>query len=95
MQVICDNKIEAMIYTVGHPVSCNQASSSCDVELVSVTGAPIDKLVADNSFYRVASVPGGMYAASPNETTTFGVGATVITSCSSRRGCLYCCKSSF
>jgi TRAP transporter TAXI family solute receptor len=80
-QAICDNKIEAMIYTVGHPAAAvTQASSSCDVELVSVTGAPIDKLVADNSFYRVASVPGGMYAGSPNETTTFGVGATVITS---------------
>ncbi len=80
-QAICDNKIEAMIYTVGHPAAAvTQASSSCDVELVSVTGAPIDKLVADNSFYRVASVPGGMYAGSPNDTTTFGVGATVITS---------------
>ncbi len=80
-QAICDDKIEAMIYTVGHPAAAvTQAASSCDVELVSVTGAPIDKLVADNSFYRVASVPGGMYPGSPNDTTTFGVGATVITS---------------
>ena len=80
-QAICDGKIEAMIYTVGHPAAAvTQASSSCDVELVSVTGAPIDKLIADNSFYRVASVPGGMYQGSPNDTTTFGVGATVITS---------------
>ena len=80
-QAICDGKIEAMIYTVGHPAAAvTQSASSCDVELVSVTGAPIDKLVADNSFYRVASVPGGMYAGSPNDTTTFGVGATVITS---------------
>ena len=80
-QAICDGKIEAMIYTVGHPAAAvTQAASSCDVELVSVTGAPIDKLIADNSFYRVASVPGGMYQGSPNDTTTFGVGATVITS---------------
>jgi TRAP transporter TAXI family solute receptor len=47
---------------------------------VSVKGAPIDKLVADNSFYRVATVPGGMYKDNPNETTTFGVGATFVTS---------------
>ena len=80
-QAICDGKIEAMIYTVGHPAAAvTEAATSCDVELVSVTGAPIDKLVADNSFYRVATVPGGMYAGSPNDTTTFGVGATVITS---------------
>ena len=80
-QAICDGKIEAMIYTIGHPAAAvTQAASSCDVELVSVKGAPIDKLIADNSFYRVAEVPGGMYKGSPNATTTFGVGATVITS---------------
>ena len=80
-QAICDGKIEAMIYTVGHPAAAvTQAASSCDVELVSVTGAPIDKLIAENSFYRVASIPGGMYEGSPNDTSTFGVGATVITS---------------
>ena len=80
-QAICDGKIEAMIYTVGHPAAAvTEAASSCDVELVSVSGAPINKLVADNSFYRVATIPGGMYAGSPNDTRTFGVGATVITS---------------
>jgi TRAP transporter TAXI family solute receptor len=80
-QAICDGKIDAMIYTIGHPAAAvTQAASSCDVELVSVKGASIDKLVADNAFYRVAEVPGGMYKGSPNPTTTFGVGATVITS---------------
>lgn len=82
-QAICDGKIEAMIYTVGHPAAAvKEAASSCDVELVSVAGAPVDKLVADNSFYRVASVPGGLYEGSPNDTMTFGVGATFITSAS-------------
>jgi TRAP transporter TAXI family solute receptor len=80
-QALCDGKIDAMIYTVGHPAAAvTEAGTSCDVELVSVSGAPIDRLVADNSFYRVATVPGGMYAGSPNDTSTFGVGATVITS---------------
>ena len=80
-QAICDGKIDAMIYTVGHPAAAvTEAATSCDVELVSVIGAPIDRLISDNSFYRVATVPGGMYAGSPNDTITFGVGATVITS---------------
>lgn len=80
-QAICDGKIDAMIYTIGHPAAAvTQAAASCDVVLVSVQGAPIDKLIADNPFYRVAQVPGGMYKGSPNATTTFGVGATVITS---------------
>ena len=78
---ICDNKTDAMIYTIGHPAAAiKEATTSCDVKLVSVTGAPIDKLVADNPYYRVATVPGGMYAGNPNDTTTFGVGATFVTS---------------
>ena len=78
---ICDNNIDAMIYTIGHPAAAiKEATTSCDVKLVSVTGAPIDKLVADNPYYRVATVPGGMYAGNPDYTTTFGVGATFVTS---------------
>ena len=68
-------------YTIGHPAAAiTEATNSCDVRLVSVKGAPIDKLVADNAFYRVATVPGGMYKDNPNDTTTFGVGATFVTS---------------
>jgi hypothetical protein len=80
-QALCDGKIDAMIYTIGHPAAAiTEATNSCDVRLVSVKGAPIDKLVADNPFYRVATVPGGMYKDNPNDTTTFGVGATFVTS---------------
>jgi TRAP transporter TAXI family solute receptor len=80
-QAICDGKIDAMIYTIGHPAAAiNEAASTCDVELVSVAGDAINALVDDNSYYRVATVPAGMYKGSPNETTTFGVGATFVTS---------------
>ncbi|NCV12842.1 MAG: TAXI family TRAP transporter solute-binding subunit, partial [Rhodobacteraceae bacterium] len=51
-----------------------------DVELISVKGAPIDKLIADNPYYRSATVPGGMYKGTDNDVSTFGVGATFITS---------------
>ena len=78
---ICDNNIDAMIYTIGHPAAAiKEATTTCDVKLVSVTGAPIDKLVADNPFYRVATIPGGMYYGNADVTTTFGVGATFVTS---------------
>ena len=80
-QAICDGKIDAMIYTIGHPAAAiNEAASTCDVELVSVAGDAIEGLVSDNSYYRVATVPGGMYKGSPNETATFGVGATFVSS---------------
>ena len=77
---ICDNKIDAMIYTIGHPAAAiKEATTSCDVRLIDVKGAPIDKLVKDNAYYRVATIPGGMYTGTPNDVTTFGVGATFVT----------------
>ena len=80
-QALCDGRIDAMIYTVGHPAAAIQeAVNSCDVNLVDVTGDAIDKLVDENSYYRVATIPGGMYAGNDEDTTTFGVGATFITS---------------
>lgn len=78
---LCDNQIDAMIYTVGHPSgSIQEASTACDSIVVNVTGDAIDKLIADNSFYRKATVPGGMYRGTDNDVTTFGVGATFVTS---------------
>ncbi|WP_417674612.1 TAXI family TRAP transporter solute-binding subunit [Roseibium sp.] len=80
-QALCDGKIDAMIYTIGHPAAAiTEAATTCDVELVSVAGAPIDKLVADNPYYRKATVPAGMYKGTDQDVTTFGVGATFITS---------------
>lgn len=80
-QALCDNKIDAYFWLVGHPSALTQESvSSCNAVLVNVTGEAIDKLVADNSFYRHATIPGGMYPGNPDDVKTFGVGATFITS---------------
>ena len=73
---LCDNNIDAMVYTVGHPSGAIQeATTACDTVLVNVTGPAIDGLVADNPFYRVAVIPGGMYRGTDADVTTFGVGA--------------------
>lgn len=78
---LCDNKVDAIIYTVGHPNgSIQEASTACDSVLVNVTGPEIDKLVADNDYYRKATIPGGMYRGTDEDTTTFGVGATFVSS---------------
>ncbi|POB71745.1 C4-dicarboxylate ABC transporter substrate-binding protein, partial [Vibrio vulnificus] len=38
-QALCDNKIDAFIYMVGHPNgSIKEATTSCDAKLVSATG---------------------------------------------------------
>ncbi len=78
---LCDNKIDAMIFTVGHPSgSIKEATTSCDSVLVNVTGPAIDKLVKENAYYRYATIPGGMYRGTDEDTKTFGVGATFVSS---------------
>ena len=80
---LCDGNIDAMIYTIGHPAAAiKEATTTCDARLISVTGSPINGLVSDNPFYRVATIPGGMYKGTSSDTTTFGVGATFVTSAS-------------
>ena len=80
-QALCDNKIDAYFWLVGHPSGLTKESvTSCDAVLVNATGPAIDKLVKENSFYRYATIPGGMYAGNPDDIHTFGVGATFVTS---------------
>ncbi len=80
-KALCDNKIDAMVFTVGHPSgSIKEATTSCDSIMVEVAGSKIDKLVTDNAYYRTATIPGGMYRGTDSDTKTFGVGATFVTS---------------
>ncbi len=79
-QALCDNKIDAMVYTVGHPSgSIQEATTACDSVLVEVSGPVIDELVEENPYYRTATIPGGMYRGNDEDTQTFGVGATFVT----------------
>ena len=78
---LCDNQIDAMVYTVGHPSgSIQEATTACDSVLVNVSGPEVAKLIEENSFYRAATIPGGMYRGNDEDTLTFGVGATFVSS---------------
>ena len=78
---LCDNKIDAFFWLVGNPAALNkEATTTCEANFVEVTGPAIDKLVNENSFYRHDVIPGGMYRGNPNDTKTFGVAATFVTS---------------
>jgi hypothetical protein len=78
---LCDNKIDAMVFTVGHPSgSIKEAATSCDSVIVQVSGKEIDRLVKENKYYRHAVIPGGMYRGNDKDVKTFGVGATVVSS---------------
>ncbi len=78
---LCDNKIDAFFWLVGNPSALNsEAATTCDVVFASVDNDAAKKLIADNPFYRDATIPGGMYKGNPDDVTTMGVGATFVSS---------------
>ncbi|MBE8232560.1 MAG: TAXI family TRAP transporter solute-binding subunit [Endozoicomonadaceae bacterium] len=80
-KALCDNKVDAIVFTVGHPNgSIKEATTTCDSVLVEVNGAEIEKLIADNDYYRSTVIPAGMYKGSDQDVSTFGVGATLVVS---------------
>jgi hypothetical protein len=80
-QALCDNKIDAMVFTVGHPSgSIQEATTTCDTKLIPVSGSEVDQLVEQNPFYAKATIPGGMYRGTDEDVETFGVKATFVSS---------------
>lgn len=78
---LCDNKIDAFFWLVGNPSALNkEAATTCDVTFANLDNPAIAKLIADNSFYRWATIPGGMYRGNDKDIKTFGVGATFVSS---------------
>ncbi len=80
---LCDNKIDAYVYVVGHPNgSIQEAANTCASHVVPVTGPKVDELMKKFPFYPVAVIPGGMYKGTDADVTTFGPRATLMTSSS-------------
>ncbi len=80
-QALCDNKIDAYFWLVGHPSGATQETlASCPSHLVNAWSPEIAKLVKETPYYRKAVIPAGMYGGQKEDITTFGVGATLITS---------------
>lgn len=80
-RALCDGEIDAFVYVVGHPSGAiTEAATTCDAKVVDVTGDEVDALVDEFPFYRYATIPGGMYEGTPEDVTTYGVGATMVSS---------------
>lgn len=78
---VCDNKIDAFFYGVGHPsANIQDPVTVCGAKLVPITGTAVDKLVSDRPYYAKVNIPGGLYAGNPDPTATYGVLATVLSS---------------
>ena len=78
---LCDNKIDAFFYGLGHPsANIQDPITTCGAKLVPLTSAAVDKLVKAHSYYAKVNIPGGLYAGHPNPTPTYGVLASFVTS---------------
>lgn len=78
---LCDNKIDAFFYGVGHPsANIQDPTTACGAQLVPITGPAVDALVKKYPYYAYATIPGAMYSNNPQPTKTYGVLATLVTS---------------
>ncbi|MFV9875793.1 MAG: TAXI family TRAP transporter solute-binding subunit [Rickettsiales endosymbiont of Dermacentor nuttalli] len=77
---LCNNKIDAIIASVGHPnAAIQEVSTLCDTTIIPVIGKNIEQLLKDHSYYTKSTIPGGLYAGNPNDIPTFSVKVGVIT----------------
>jgi len=87
---LCDNKIDAFFYGVGHPsANIHDPTISCGAKLVPLAGPAIDKLISGKPFYANATIPGGMYNNNPQPTQTYGVLATMVTAATQPEAIVY------
>ena len=87
---LCEGKIDAMVFAAGHPNGLIQeVTSSCGAKLIPIEGAQVDKLIADNPFYARTAIPGGMYQGNAQNTATFGVKATLVTTADADENSVY------
>lgn len=89
-QALCDNRIDAIFFTVGHPSgSIQEPIATCDARLVSISHESVDALVEDTPYYFQATIPGGMYPGHADDIRTFGVGATFVSSTNTSADVIY------
>lgn len=80
-QALCDNRIDVILFTVGHPSAAIQEPiATCGARIISVSGPVVGQLVDETPYYFQATLPAGMYPGQDTDIETFGVGATLVTS---------------
>ncbi len=78
---LCDGKVDAAIYMAGNPTGLLQeATTSCDTDIVPIPTDLVAKVVSANPALRPAVVPGGLYRDTPEDVPTIGTVALLVTS---------------
>lgn len=78
---LCDNKIDAMMFSAGHPVgNITEATVACDTVFLQIDSPEIDNMVNETPYYAKADIPAGMYRGQPEAVHSYGPLATLVTS---------------
>ncbi|MEM7223714.1 MAG: TAXI family TRAP transporter solute-binding subunit [Pseudomonadota bacterium] len=78
---LCHGWVEAVTYEVGHPDSTiEQMTRICDAEIVPISDAALDKVIAETPYLAPMTIPGGIYEGVDEPVPTFGSTITVFSS---------------
>ncbi|SFD72612.1 TAXI family TRAP transporter solute-binding subunit, partial [Tritonibacter multivorans] len=70
----------AAIWAAGLPNgSTMEATSTCDVKVLDLTTSGTDKVLAENTAYAAATIPGGLYPGNEGDIASWGPKATFVT----------------
>ena len=95
-EALCDDEFDAFIYTIGHPnPTVREAATLCDINLVDVSSAVIDRLDRQNPFYVSSAIQGGIYRGNPRDTPTVGVTSMLATTAEADESVVYAITKSF
>ena len=81
LQALCKHEIDAVMLVVGHPYQpLVKAATTCDLEIMAVSGPKIDNIIKNQPAYYDAVIPGSLYTGNPEPVKTLGVVATLVSS---------------
>ncbi|MEY6432502.1 TAXI family TRAP transporter solute-binding subunit [Thioalkalicoccus limnaeus] len=89
-QALCDNRIDVVLFTVGHPSAAIQEPiATCGARLIPVEGPQVAALIDKTPYYFETRIPANMYPGQNADIVTFGVGATLTTSTATSDDAVY------
>jgi len=79
-RAFCENELDAIVYSVAHPNGLiRDAALTCHGRLVAVGGPPVDRILSQYKEYERVTIPGDTYPGNPEDISTFGMRAVVLT----------------
>lgn len=77
---LCDGRIEAFVRIIGHPTDAVRLPAAiCGARLVPVSGETVDRIIKARPYYAPAQIAGNLYPSNPQDTSSFGVRAVLVT----------------